>query len=336
MVSVEGEKGGQLHPSTAQLSAHIPKEATCVDTVHGDAVDGHFDTHGNGDGHVVPGGEIVAAPVTGVLPGTSKGRTSDDERAFGAEFRQGNVGGVKDGMTKGIVHIVGDDTVGVRSIHCHCPFAKPVFHVVYLVRGVVEVPAVFLTRRRLCWRVTTAPVTLTRGLVQVYPNAIKVERLVQTGELTSPPICSCRVMEIGPDHGTGPMLTNVFRTVGVLDEHITLMATRIGSVFGSVRRRVVNASVDDGDKMLTVGVQSTKYYLALFGRKPIRVQTKVLIVVHVVNIDPHGFQWEVVLSKLVNAVLNDAPIMHSPGALMVAKSPVLLHGRKARHAVEVL
>lgn len=72
---------------------------------------------GDGEVHVGPEGDVVAAPVGGVFAGAGEGGAAEDEGAFvGPDVAEAVVCCVEDVVAVEVVHVVFQDAVYVRGV----------------------------------------------------------------------------------------------------------------------------------------------------------------------------------------------------------------------------
>lgn len=117
VVAVEGEESGELHPPVTEFLVRVPLETAGIDAEHGDAEEGEGEGLRDGEEHVRPEGEVIAAPVAGQGTGAGEGGAADNEGAFcGEDGEEGVVGCVEDLVAEEVVDVIFLDAIVVGSV----------------------------------------------------------------------------------------------------------------------------------------------------------------------------------------------------------------------------
>lgn len=117
MITVEREESGELHPAVTQFLVRVPLETAGIDAEHGDAEEGEGEGLRDGEEHVRPEGEVIAAPVAGEGARAGEGGAADDEGAFcGEDGEEGVVCCVEDLVAEEVVDVIFHDAVVVGSV----------------------------------------------------------------------------------------------------------------------------------------------------------------------------------------------------------------------------
>jgi len=174
--------------------------------------------------------------------------------------------------------------------------------------------------RLLLLRVTSTG-TEVCNLVHVFPKTIERKLSVHLIKLILPPLDSSRLEEVREHSVTRPHLTNeCLRVVMNLQESSCSNTIIVCGVFTS--RSLGNTNVENRDEMHVHGGEilneigkSVKLTCAV-------VISKVLIVIHVIDVSPLGVQRNSVIMVLLNTVLNFVDTTVAPFALVPSEGPL--------------
>lgn len=162
------------------------------------------------------------------------------------------------------------------------------------------------------------------GLVHVDPEGVNVDASVlveEVLELAGPVGVGGLGKPVGEDGDAGPDDAKPDGAVGAQEE---------GVLFDSaVQRGVVlvgHGRVNHDDVVLVVGVQVGDEGAHLVERVALRVEGEDAATVHVVNVGPHGLEGDAGLGVVVDDLGDLKGVLVAVAAVVVAQSPVGLHG----------
>ena len=162
------------------------------------------------------------------------------------------------------------------------------------------------------------------SFVHVLPKSIEFDCLMESVKLGAPPCVSLRVEEVGVSCLIGPYLSNEYASID-LHEDVLLHALVEGLI--ALVRSVSNTGINDWHEFHVVGMKLVYEFRkssegSWVSLTVLSIIGEVLIVLHVVDINPLSIKRNLVVDVTLSRCLNICEILIAPFALIPSECPL--------------